>query len=59
MKLLVAPDSSMYKTPDGKYWCPTIYEYSFFERYLEVFEDIVVASRVKKSKYTDDGCGDT
>ena len=51
MKLLVAPDSSMYKTPDGKYWCPTIYEYSFFERYLQVFDEIVVASRVKKSSY--------
>ena len=51
MKLLVAPDSSMYKTPDGKYWCPTIYEYSFFERYLQVFEEIVVASRVKDASY--------
>ena len=51
MRLLVAPDSSMYKTPDGKYWCPTIYEYSFFERYLQVFDEIVVASRVKLSSY--------
>ena len=47
MKLLVAPDSAMLRTPDGKYWCPTIYAYSFFERYLQVFESIVVVSRVK------------
>lgn len=53
MRLLVAPDSSMYKTPDGKYWCPTIYEYSFFERYLQVFDEIVVASRVKKVPYSE------
>ena len=51
MKLLVAPDSSMYVTPDGNYWCPTIYEYSFFERYLSVFDELVVASRVKKASY--------
>lgn len=41
----------MYKTPDGKYWCPTIYDYSFFERYLQVFDKIVVASRVKNATY--------
>ena len=56
MKLLVALDSSMYKTPDGKYWCHTIYEYSFFERYLHVFDEIVVASRVKKADYNEIGC---
>lgn len=49
MRLLVAPDSAMYRTPDGKYWCPTIYAYSFFERYLQVFEQIVVASRVREA----------
>ncbi|MBO4432977.1 MAG: glycosyltransferase family 4 protein, partial [Clostridia bacterium] len=53
MKLLVAVDSSMYKTPDGKYWCHTIYEYSFFERYLQVFDEIVVASRVKETNYNE------
>lgn len=52
-KLLVASDSSMHKTPDGKYWCHTIYEYSFFERYLQVFDEIIVASRVKESNYSD------
>lgn len=51
MKLLVAPDSAMTRTPDGKYWCPTIYEYSFFERYLQVFDSIVVVSRVKHADY--------
>lgn len=53
MKLLVAPDSSMYTTPDGKYWCPTIYAYSFFERYLQVFDSLVVASRVKHADYAE------
>ena len=53
MRLLVAADSSMYKTPDGKYWCPTIYEYSFFDRYLQVFDEVVVASRVKLASYDD------
>lgn len=51
MKVLVAPDSSMYKTPDNHYWCPTIYDYGFFERYLQVFNEVIVVSRVKKTVY--------
>ncbi len=51
MELLVAADSLFYKTPDGKYWCQTIYGYDFWLRYLEVFEKVNIVSRTKKVEY--------
>ena len=39
MKVLVVGNAHLYKTPNGKYYTPTIYSYEFFERYLQVFEN--------------------
>lgn len=50
-KLLLAPDTLFLKTPDNKYWSDTIYDYSFFERYMMVFEKIVIVSRCKEATY--------
>src|SRR5690625_2626270 len=47
VEVLVAADSLFYRTPDGKYWCKTIYGYDFWLRYLEVFEEVIVVSRTK------------
>ena len=47
MRLLVAVDGHIMRTPDNKFWCKTIYSYGFFERYLNVFEDVTVVARVK------------
>ncbi|MFJ7637341.1 glycosyltransferase [Peribacillus sp. NPDC097225] len=57
MKLLVAADSYFYKTPDGKYWCKTIYGYKFWKRYLKVFNEIVVVSRTKDVETTKEVSG--
>lgn len=47
MKLLVGIDANnVWKKEDGTYWCSSIYDYEFFDRYLNVFEEIVVATRV-------------
>lgn len=51
MELLVAADSLLYRTPDGKYWCKTIYGYSFWVRYLDVFEDVLIVSRTHPARY--------
>lgn len=48
MKILVAADSHLFKSEDGKYWCKTIYGYDFWKRYLETFEIVKVVSRVGK-----------
>lgn len=53
MELLVAADSIFYKTPDGKYWCKTIYGYSFWERYLTEFDRVAIVSRVRAVGFED------
>ena len=47
MKLLVTTDAHIYKAPDGSYWCNAIYGYSFWQRYMNIFDKIRVAARVK------------
>lgn len=53
MELLVAADSYFQKTPDGKFWCKTIYSYNFWKRYLQVFEKVAIVSRTIESSYRD------
>ena len=53
MELLVAADSLFFKTPDGKYWCKTIYGYDFWLRYLAVFDDVVIVSRTKPTSHSE------
>lgn len=48
MKLLVATDAHIYQTPDGKHWCTAIYFYSFWQRYLNIFDSVRIVARVKK-----------
>lgn len=48
MKLLVATDAHIYETPDGKHWTPAIYGYSFWCRYLNVFDKVRIVARTKK-----------
>lgn len=48
MKLLVATDAHIYETPDGKHWTPAIYGYSFWLRYLNVFDSVRIVARTKK-----------
>ncbi|MBM7661721.1 glycosyltransferase involved in cell wall biosynthesis [Bacillus mesophilus] len=48
MKLLLVIDAHLYRTPDGKVWSKTIYDYEFCKRYLEVFNEVRVVSRVMK-----------
>ena len=48
MKILVATDAHIYETPDGKHWTPAIYGYSFWTRYLNVFDTVRIVARTKK-----------
>lgn len=48
MKILVATDAHIFETPDGKHWTPAIYGYSFWERYLNVFDTVRIVARTKK-----------
>ena len=51
MRLLLIVDSYIYKSKDGRYWSKGITDLNFFKRYLNVFEELTIASRVK---YLDD-----
>jgi L-malate glycosyltransferase len=45
----------MFKTPDGKIWTNSVYEYDFFKRYLDVFENVRLVTRVKNITFEDMG----
>ena len=47
MKLLVATDAHIFRTPDGACWCKSIYGYEFWTRYLNIFDDVKIVTRVK------------
>jgi glycosyltransferase involved in cell wall biosynthesis len=47
MKVLVVDNAYIYRTPDGKYYTPAIYGYDFFQRYLNVFEEVRFAAKTK------------
>lgn len=51
MKLLVACDAHIYYSERYGYWTPAIYGFSFWERYLHVFDSVRIVARVK---YIDD-----
>jgi glycosyltransferase involved in cell wall biosynthesis len=48
MILLVASDTRFYQTPDGKVWTESQNSAAFWERYLDVYEQVLVLARVKE-----------
>lgn len=51
MKVLVTTHAQMFQTPDGKIWSNSVYGYDFFRRYLDVFEEVRIVSRMKPIGY--------
>ncbi|MGB3203540.1 MAG: hypothetical protein WBB28_00985 [Crinalium sp.] len=47
MKVVVTVEHHFARTPDGKVWTQTIYSYSFWLRYLDVFDQVCVVGRVQ------------
>ncbi len=46
-KLLVTVDHQFVRTPDGRVWVKTIYEYDFWKRYLNVFDSVRIVCRIQ------------
>jgi lipopolysaccharide/colanic/teichoic acid biosynthesis glycosyltransferase/glycosyltransferase involved in cell wall biosynthesis len=46
MRVVVTSARRFLQTPDGKVWTPSTDDYSFWQRYLEVFDDVSVLGRV-------------
>ena len=47
MNVVVTVEQRFDSTPDGKVWTQTSFPYSFWTRYLEVFEGVRVVARVR------------
>lgn len=48
MDVLVVADGHYYRTSDGTVYVDTIYDYSFYKRYLSVFDHVYAAVRTTK-----------
>ncbi|TAF04069.1 MAG: glycosyltransferase [Oscillatoriales cyanobacterium] len=47
MKVIVALEYRFERTPDSKVWTQTTFPYSFWKRYLDVFDQVCVVARVR------------
>ncbi len=48
MNLPVASEQRFEATPDGKVWTPGPLAHSFWQRYLDVFDQVLVVARVRR-----------
>ena len=48
MRLLVTTNARLYKTSDGKFWTNMVYDYKFFLRYLNIFEEVKLVAHVEE-----------
>lgn len=55
MKIAVVCDSHIFKTSNGEYWCTSVYGYHYFQRFMNVFEEVRVVSRVKEQEFPTNG----
>lgn len=50
MRVLVVVDGTFFRTSDGAIYSQGVYGYSFFQRYLDVFESVAVLARISDKK---------
>jgi glycosyltransferase involved in cell wall biosynthesis len=48
MNLMITCEFRFFQTPDGQVWTPSSFQHSFWLRYLNVFEKVIVIARVQK-----------
>jgi glycosyltransferase involved in cell wall biosynthesis len=48
MQVVVALETRFDETPDGQVWSPPPTEYAFWQRYLDVFDEVRVVARVRR-----------
>lgn len=47
MNVVVSLEYRFHRTPDGKVWTQTTFPYAFWQRYMEVFDQVKVVARVQ------------
>ena len=55
MKALVTTHAQMFRTSNGDVWTNSVYGYDFFKRYLDVFEEVRLVTRMKNIDYDELG----
>lgn len=53
MRVIVAGEYRLYRAPDGNYYAESVFGYSFWTRYLEVFDEVLVVARVGEADHVD------
>ena len=53
MKLIVTTNARLYKTADGAFWARMVYGYLFFQRYLRVFDEVILVAHCEESEDVD------
>lgn len=48
MKAIVTTHAQMFRAPDGTVWTNSVYDYKFFLRYLDVFDELRIITRMKE-----------
>lgn len=54
-KVVVVCDAHIFVTTAGVHWCTSIYGYSFFQRFMNVFDEVHVVARSKRQELPQDG----
>lgn len=47
VRLLVVDNAHLYRTPDGRYYAPSLYDNTFFNRYLRIFDKVRFVAKTK------------
>lgn len=47
VRLLVVDNAHLYRTPDGRYYAPSLYDNTFFKRYLQIFDKVRFVAKTK------------
>jgi glycosyltransferase involved in cell wall biosynthesis len=47
MKVTISLEARFYRTPDQRVWTESVPDYSFWQRYLEVFDSVQVLARIQ------------
>ena len=55
MELIVTCEFRFFRTPDGQVWTTSAFQYAFWQRYLDVFEQLNVVARVQDVDTKEDG----
>ena len=55
MDVMVVADGHYYQTSDGTVYADSVYDYTFYKRYLQAFDHVYAVARIKKLECAPEG----